>query len=376
MPATSFLDIQSDLTPGGSFQFTPIRLNQIFGGTLPDGPHTIHLQAIDTDSQSATPFDLSFTLDTQAPAVAIQQPSAGLTTNQNPTITGTVADATSSVTRLQAQLDGGAYADESFTASGAFTFTLPAADGTHAINIKSQDLAGNMSSPFSTSFTLDTKPPTILITKPTASLTTNANVTIEGQVADIGTGVTTLTAAVDGGTATGELRLHRQLQPRHKPSPGWDGRRDAFAHVPRQRPGGNAAAPATVTFTLDATAPVVVITSPVDGSLTKVNVTVSGRSTDNLSGVAKLEAQVDTGVFVPVSFDTTGAYSFATQLPGDGTADGTHTVNLRATDQAGNVSTLTGVSFVLDTTPPAVTIVLDPSTDSAPVGDDQTTFEP
>ena len=72
----------------------------------------------------------------------------------------------------------------------------------HTISLRAQDLAGNVSNPVSTSFTLDTKPPTILVTKPTASLTTNANVTIEGQVADIGTGVATLTATVDGGTAS------------------------------------------------------------------------------------------------------------------------------------------------------------------------------
>ena len=129
-----------------------------------------------------------------------------------------------------------------------------------------------------------------------------------------------------------------------------------------------------MTFTLDATSPVVVITSPVDGSLTKVNVTVSGRTTDNLSGVAKLEAQVDTGVFVPVSFDTTGAYSFATQLPGGRDSRWNAHVNLRATDQAGNVSTLTGVSFASTRLRLPLTISLDPSTDSAPVGDDQTTF--
>src|SRR5207253_3217369 len=122
------------------------------------------------------------------------------------------------------------------------------------------------------------------------------------------------------------------------------------------------------------TAPVVVITSPADGSQTRVNVTVVGRVSDNLSGVAKLEAQMDNGSFSPASFDSSGAYSFLTQLPGDGSADGLHSVHIRATDQAGNVSPVAAVTFTLDTIPPAVSFDLDPSTDSDPVGDGQTTF--
>src|SRR5262249_50790896 len=51
-----------------------------------------------------------------------------------------------------------------------------------------------------------------------------------------------------------------------------------------------------------------------------------------------------------------------------------HTVRVVATDQAGNDSNPIERSFTLDTTPPVVTFDLDPSTDSPPVGDRQTTF--
>ena len=119
---------------------------------------------------------------------------------------------------------------------------------------------------------------------------------------------------------------------------------------------GNVTAFVTVTFTLDATSPVVVITSPANGLATRTNVTVSGRVTDNLSGVAALLAQVDAGSFRDVAFDGGGNYSFATTLLTDGNADGTHTVRVQATDQAGNVSNVATVSFVLDATAPVVVL--------------------
>src|SRR5262249_7054935 len=79
------------------------------------------------------------------------------------------------------------------------------------------------------------------------------------------------------------------------------------------------------------------------------NPTVTGRVTDNLSGVAKLEAAVDGGSYQTVPFDAQGNFSFTTSLPADGTADGPHTIHLRGADQVGNVSTVQDVSFVLQT---------------------------
>jgi hypothetical protein len=95
--------------------------------------------------------------------------------------------------------------------------------------------------------------------------------------------------------------------------------------------------------------PTVVIQSPETGLTTDTNVTVAGQVSDDLSGVASLECQVDSESFFDVSFDELGSFSFDTTLPLDGSADGEHTVRLRATDQAGNVSNSVEVAFTLQT---------------------------
>src|SRR5262249_21397686 len=77
--------------------------------------------------------------------------------------------------------------------------------------------------------------------------------------------------------------------------------------------------------------------------------TVSGRVTDDLSGVALLEARTDAGPFAAVAVAADGTFNFDTTLPLDGSADGAHTVRLRAADKAGNVTPEQAVTFPLKT---------------------------
>jgi RHS repeat-associated protein len=361
-PVSSFLDVSAALQSGGRFALSRTQLDQLAGGRLADGSHTLHLQAADAAGNVAPVFDLTFTLDTQPPALPIQDPPPDTLTTRNVTVTGHTTDALSGVAALQAQVDGGAFADVAFDGAGNYRFatTLPltgAADGTHTVGLRATDRAGNVSALSAVSLTLDTTAPHLVISSPTAALTTNANVTITGQVSDNVAGVATLEAQLDGGTASrvavdpdGTFRLPLTLP--------LDGTADGPHTVRFQATdrAGNATAPVTVSFTLDATAPVVVITSPADGSTTRSNVTVTGRVTDNLSGVATLQAQLDVGLLQDVPFDDAGNCTFATTLPTDGSADGMHTVLVQATDKAGNISNVATVSFVFDAAAPVVVV--------------------
>jgi hypothetical protein len=87
------------------------------------------------------------------------------------------------------------------------------------------------------------------------------------------------------------------------------------------------------------------------------NVTITGQVTDNLSGVASLEVQVDGGGYNPVTFNaTTGGFSFLTKFALDGSADGAHTIDFEATDNAGNTSAPVALQFALGTKPPTINV--------------------
>jgi RHS repeat-associated protein len=106
----------------------------------------------------------------------------------------------------------------------------------------------------------------------------------------------------------------------------------------------------------DHTPPVVKLTSPPNGLEARQNPIVSGTATDDQSGVASVEAEVDGGSLFPVSFDSTGNFSFPTSLSLHGSADGVHKVDVRATDKAGNVSSFVSTTFTLDTIAPTIQI--------------------
>jgi RHS repeat-associated protein len=113
---------------------------------------------------------------------------------------------------------------------------------------------------------------------------------------------------------------------------------------------------AALAVLLDTQPPTIMVTSPAPGLIVNHHVTITGQATDDLSGLASLQAGVDNAAFFPVSFNPDGTFLLSVFLPLDGSADGSHTVHFRATDLVGNVSPNTDFAFTLDTTPPAVTI--------------------
>ncbi|QIZ73030.1 putative Ig domain-containing protein [Oxynema aestuarii] len=63
---SSFINIDSQLLETGDFTLTPSQLATIYGDSLPDGSHTLYLQAID-EWGNITEYQYDFTLDTTAP---------------------------------------------------------------------------------------------------------------------------------------------------------------------------------------------------------------------------------------------------------------------------------------------------------------------
>src|SRR5262249_20124082 len=105
-------------------------------------------------------------------------------------------------------------------------------------------------------------------------------------------------------------------------------------------------------FKLDTVPPVVAVSIPAENTITRSNVTVTGAVSD-ASGIASLVALTDFGAGTPVSIDAQGHFSFPTSFALGGADDGSHTIELQATDKAGNVS-VSDVNFTLDSAGPTI----------------------
>ena len=127
-----------------------------------------------------------------APVVNISSPSSGAyLTSTTPTIEFTVTDSDSGVASAKITLDGTEIASVTKTAiTDGYKYTCTPAtalkDGKHTISITATDNDGNTSAAKTSTFTVDTVPPTLSITAPADKLITNkSTVTVTGKTDDV-----------------------------------------------------------------------------------------------------------------------------------------------------------------------------------------------
>jgi cyclophilin family peptidyl-prolyl cis-trans isomerase len=122
----------------------------------------------------------------------------------------------------------------------------------------------------------------------------------------------------------------------------------------------------------DQVPPTLTLQSPPSGQTDTTNPTITGTVNDNV-GLAAVEASIDNAAFTDVvSKPANGTFTFTTGLATDGTADGAHTVQLRARDLAGNHSAAQTFTFTLKTQVAQPVFNLDPASDTGPAGDQRT----
>uniref|UniRef100_UPI0020905355 BapA/Bap/LapF family large adhesin n=1 Tax=Acinetobacter nosocomialis TaxID=106654 RepID=UPI0020905355 len=343
-----------------------------------DGPIIIHAQAVDAQGNISSPTDVTVTLDTTAPTVALSD----VTTNDStPELTGTVNDPAATVVVTVNGVDYTAVNN----GNGTWTLadnTLPVlTDGPHTVTVTATDPAGNVGTG-SAVVTVDTAAANLLgpITVPddlnadgiinASELGTdgsfNARVAL-GPDAVVGTVVNVngtdytvnatdltngyITAAIPV-TADGPITIHAQAV-------------DSQGHI---------SSPADVIVTVD-TVPANLlgaITVPDDLNADGI-INASELGTDG-SINARVALGQDAAVGTVVNVNGTDYTVSATDL-GNGyitaaipvTADGPITIHAQAVDAQGNISSPTDVTVTVDTTPAnllgAITVPDDLNTD-------------
>ena len=144
-------------------------LSPIKRRSLVDGGHTFCVRAVDgAGTKDDTPACYSWTVNTVAPMVTILEPSsnAGVFT-KNPTITGTVSEASSQV---HVFIDDKSVGDVDSDSAGKWTFKalLDLGNGDHQLSATATDAAGNLSGrSVVTPIKVSTDPPkTVIVEQP------------------------------------------------------------------------------------------------------------------------------------------------------------------------------------------------------------------
>lgn len=281
----------------------------IFPG-LTDGGHYFRIKGVDMAGNVGV-NGVNFTLDTCSPYLKITSPAKGTMFGWNDiTVEYTAYDALTGLDYLQYRLDTGAWTD--LDAVNITFADLP--DGLHILYMRTADLAGNMNST-SISFTVDTTAPVVTITAPNESgyvknglVTWTVNDVSSVDMTEVSTdglnwtvvSGTSHTFTLADGTHTVHVRV-----------------RDQVGLVGSD----------SVTFTIDTTAPVLLITSPTEGSYNNTGSVILKWTASDTNGIVKTEVSKDGSAWTTV----TGLSSTVSGL-----TDGPWTIHVRVTDPAGN----------------------------------------
>jgi len=220
-----------------------------------------------------------------------------------------------------------------------FTPTQPMRDGVHTVTVQGGDFAGNILT-VSWTFTVDTTAPAITILSPTAGLATRADsVTVLGQT-ESGVSVTVAGQAV-AVDASGQFSATVSLV---------ENATNSFDVIAVDAIGNTAST--TVTVVHDRDAPGISLLRSSVGLLTNKDLTV-------VAGVVDEAASLTVGG-IPATVHADGSFSVPVPL-----VEGTNTIQIVATDAAGNSASST-LTVARDSTPPTLTMADLPTETSSP----------
>ncbi|HVF77924.1 MAG TPA: hypothetical protein VNA28_06480 [Solirubrobacteraceae bacterium] len=311
---------------------------------LSDGEHTFQVRAKDGPGNvDLTPASRTWTIDTTPP-----RDTAAPDTTIDSGPTGTVATDLASFTfsssesgsSFECSLDGGAYA--ACTSPKDYTAL---SDGTHTFDVRATDAALNTDpSPASRTWTINTTPPpdtsppeTTIDSGPTGTVT-NASASFTFSSSESGS---SFECSLDG-DAYAACTSPKDYTALSDGTHTFDVRAtDAALNTDPS--------PASRTWTIDATPPDTTITSGPTGTVATSSASFALSTPDNGSS---FECRLDDAAYAPCT--SPKDYGLL--------ADGTHTFDVRAKDDAGNVDpTPASRTWTIDTTPPDTTITTGPS---------------
>ncbi len=289
------------------------------------------IAAYDDGQTSTCSAGFTYVEDSTTPDTTINSGPSGLTNNASPSFGFSSSEGGST---FECKLDGGSFAP--CTSPKSYSGL---ADGAHSFEVRATDAAGNVdASPASRAFTVDTVAPSTTIDSGPSGLTNNASPSFGFSSNDAG--------------ASFECRLDSgSFAPCTSPK-SYAGLADgahSFEVRAKDAAGNTDASPASRNFTVDTVAPNTTIDSGPSGPTNNASPSFGFSSNE---GGSTFECRLDTGSFAPCT--SPKSYS--------GLADGAHSVEVRATDAAGNTdASPASRAFTVDTVAPSLSIDSGPS---------------
>jgi len=292
---------------------------------LTEGSNIISVVATDKAGNSSSLSRLLIR-DSQSPVITLAAPIDSLITGlQTVMISGTVTDANFESLKIQE-------ISVPVDSAGTFSLQLNLNEGLNTFNIVSADKAGNTTT-ISRLTIRDSQSPIVNLTAPVNNLITKQSaIAVSGNVVDSTAVILKINGIGISVGADGAFNTTTNLI---------EGRNTIS--VVATDAAGNIKTD-SISVTRDSQPPIVTLTSPNDSLITKFqSITVSGTVTDEHFASLKINDSL-------VTVDSTGTYSIQHAIN-----EGSNSINIVATDEAGNTTTVSRLA-IRDTQSPIITL--------------------
>ena len=320
-----------------------------------DGSYTVHIRAKDNANNTETGPSRSFTIDTAAPNTTIDSNPSNPSNSANASFTFSSSEGSST---FECELDGGGFSP--CTSPKSYTSL---SDGSHTFKVRATDQTGNAdASAAQYTWTVDTAAPNTTIDSNPTSPSTSASATFTFSSTE---GSSTFECELDGGGFSSCSTP--------KSYSGLSEGSHTFKVRATDQAGNADASPAQFTWTVDTVAASSTTSFPASGGAYNTagwnagcgTIGFCGTYSDATSGVQKVEISIRQGTgnyWNGTSFGSGSEIWNVTSLSGGNwslafatssfPADGSYTIRVKATDNAGNGETPASRSFSYDTARP------------------------
>ncbi len=302
--------------------------------SLASGSHTVDIRATDTAGNTGSPASYTWTIDLSGPTLTISSSPSAVTNSSSATFAFTATDSGGgTIDHYECALDG----------AGSSTCTSPAtlsglAVGAHQMTLFAVDSVGNIGASVTRSWTIDQSNPSVSITAQPAAVTNSSSASFTFSGTDTGGGTVAGYECSLDSAAFSACTSPRALTGLAAGAHNWRVRAIDTA-------GNVTATPASVSWTIDTTAPTVTIGSTPNSFENNSSATITFTGADTGGGsIANFECKLDSAAFAAC----TSPYSVSSL------SEGAHSVSIRAVDTAGNTGSSSTVSWTSDTIAPGV----------------------
>ncbi|MBC3872944.1 CARDB domain-containing protein [Undibacterium flavidum] len=306
-----------------------------------------HILQIDADDKAGNQVSrtIRFQIAYAAPVVNVLAPLSGKFVRTPLTLSASATSASSTISRVEYQVNGGAWEAMSVAAPNFVATITDLPDGAYKLNVRATDAESQTSAIAGVDVIVDNTAPVIAVSGVTDAQQYTSAVTPVITVTD--TNLLTTKLLLDGvsyvsGTVVNKSGAH-------------------ILQIDADDKAGNQVSK-TIRFQITLAIPTVTITAPINGLNVRTPMTLTATANSSASTIAKLEYQVDSGAWSLMTMAGTQYQSVISTM-----TEGPHKARVRATDNLEQVSNVAEVDFVVDNSELVGTMTL--SAKDIPVGD-------